>query len=335
MQMRLARSWVALMATSTVLLGACGGGGDGGTPPSTTAIAKTAANSGDAQSATVGQPLADPLQVVVTESGSPSSGVTVAWSTTGGGSLTPASGATGADGVTSTDWTLGTTSGAQTARATLAGATGSPVTFTATAVADAATTLVKAGGDDQTGQIGGQLPAPVQAKVADQHGNGVEGVPVAWAATGGTVSSSSVSTNASGVSAVNVTAGGSIGPIVITATAGQLNGSPLTFNAAAVAVAPAPATANVTVRNNLFRSDHNSTTNPAVDTVAVDGTVTWTWVMTGLVAHTVTSEGSPSFTSSGPVAGPGQTYSFKFLSPGRYDYACAIHPVMTGRIVVR
>ena len=322
-----------MIATTTAVVVACGGG-NGGTPPSTTAIAKTSTNSGDGQSATVGQPLVNPIQVVVTESGSPSAGVTVTWSTAAGGSLTPASGPTGADGIASTEWTLGTTSGAQTASATLAGATGSPVTFTATAVADAATTVVKAGGDEQTGEIGSQLASPVQARVTDQHGNGVQGVAVDWAATGGTVSSPSVASNAAGLSSVNVTVDGPPGPIVITATAGTLNGSPLTFNATAVVTA-VPATANVTVGNNLFRSNRNSTTNPAVDTVAVDGTVTWTWVSTALTTHSVASEGSPGFTSSVPLTGPGQTYSFTFLASGTYQYTCAFHAQMTGRIVVR
>jgi plastocyanin len=323
-----------VIATAAAVVAACGGS-NGGTPPPTTAIAKTSANSGDAQSATVGQPLANPIQVVVTENGSPASGVTVTWATTAGGSLTPASGITGVDGIASSGWTLGTTSGAQTASATLTGATGSPVTFTATAVADAATTVAKAGGDEQSGEIGSQLALALQALVTDQHGNGVQGVAVNWEATGGTVSSPSVPTSASGLSSVNVTAGGATGPIVITATAPGLNGSPLTFGATAVPVTPAPATADVTVGNNLFRSNRNSTTNPAVDTVAVDGTVTWTWVSTALTTHSVASEGSPGFTSSALLTGPGETYSFTFLASGTYQYTCAVHPQMTGRIVVR
>jgi len=325
---------------ATVLATGCGGSGDnGGTPPNTTAIAKTSTNSGDAQNATVGQALPNPLQVLVTESGSPSAGVAVTWSTASGGSLTPASGPTGADGIATSEWTLGTTAGGQTASATLAGASGSPVGFTATAVAAAAATLAKAAGnngDAQTGEINSPLPLPLQAKVTDQHGNAVQGVPVDWAATGGTVSSPSVASNATGVSAVTVTAGGVIGPIVITATAGTLAGSPLTFNASAVAVTPAPASANVTVGNNLFRSNRNSTTNPAVDTVAVDGTVTWSWVGTGVVTHSVDSEGSPGFTDSNLLTGAGRTYAFKFVAPGRYQYTCSVHPgQMTGTIVVR
>jgi plastocyanin len=284
----------------------------------------------------VGQPLAAALSVVVTEDGTPNAGETVAWSTTAaGGSVDPASAATDASGIASTAWTLGTVSGAQTATATLTGATGSPVTFTATANADAATTLAKAGGDNQTGEIGAQLAAAVQAKVSDQFGNGVQGVSVDWAATDATVSAPSVPSNAAGISAVTVTLGGTAGPITITATSGSLTGSPLTFAAEAVQPTPPPTTAAVTVGNIFFRSSRNST-SPAVDTVAVGGTVTWTWVATGAEPHSVRSTGSPSFTSSPVLTGNGESYDFNFSTAGTYQYDCSVHGAqMTGRIVVR
>jgi plastocyanin len=330
-------AWVGLFLVS-VLLGCGGDGGDsnGGTPPPTTAIAKTSTNSGDAQSGTVGQPLANALRVVVTEDGAPLSGATVAWATTAaGGSVDPASAATGADGVANTTWTLGTVSGAQTATATLSGASGSPVTFAATATAAAATTIAEAGGNSQTGEIGTQLGTPVQAKVSDQFGNGVEGVVVAWEASGGTVSAASVPTDAAGISAVNVTLGSTAGPVTITATVDGLGGSPLTFNATATVPAPIPTTAAITVGNIFFRSNRNNT-EPAVDTVAVGGSVTWTWVNTGAEPHSVRSTGSPSFPSSGILTGNGESYNHTFSIAGTYNYDCSVHgSQMTGRIVVR
>ena len=283
----------------------------------------------------VEQPLANPLRVVVTEDGVPLPGANVAWATTAvGGSVDPGSAATDAEGVASTMWTVGTASGAQTASATLSGASGSPVTFTATAAAGPAATLAKGGGDEQTAEIGAQLPSPVQARVTDEHGNGVAGTAVGWEATGATVSSPSVPSVASGLSSVTVTAGGVAGPIVITAAADGLVGSPLTFNASAVAPAPIPVTASVTVGNpSFFRSDRNGTDNPAVDTVAAGGRVTWTWDVPPGV-HNVDSEGSPGFPDS-PL-GSGPSYSFTFPTVGTYQYTCAAHPgAMTGRIVVR
>jgi plastocyanin len=305
--------------------------------PSTTAITKASMGGGDAQNGTVGQPLATPLQVLVTESGTPSSGNTVTWSTTvPGGSLDPASTSTDANGIASSSWTLGTVSGSQSARAALSGATGSPVTFTATAAPGAAASFSKVGGDGQTGEIGTQLGAAVQAKASDQFGNGVPGVDVTWAVTGGTPSATTVPTDGSGISAVNVILGGTAGPVTITATAGGLTGSPLTFNATAEQPAPIPTSAAVRVGNILFSSNRNGTVNPAVDTVTVGGTVTWTWTNTGATPHSVMSTGSPSFTSSATQTGNGQSYSFTFSTAGTYQYTCAVHPTqMTGRIIVR
>ena len=92
----------------------------------------------------------------------------------------------------------------------------------------------------------------------------------------------------------------------------------------------------VTVGNILFQSGHNGTQNPAVDTVAVGTTVTWTWTSTGGTPHSVRSGGSPSFTSSATQTGSGQTYTFTFTTPGTYQYDCAVHgAAMSGRIVVQ
>jgi len=115
-------------------IAACGGGGGSNMTPPTVVIAKTSASSGDAQAGPVGRLLPLPLRVVVTDGGAASAGVTVAWSTAAdGASVNPASAVTDANGIAGTAWTLGTVAGSQTATATLSGATGSPVTFTATA----------------------------------------------------------------------------------------------------------------------------------------------------------------------------------------------------------
>jgi plastocyanin len=96
-----------------------------------------------------------------------------------------------------------------------------------------------------------------------------------------------------------------------------------------------PASAAVTVGDIFFKSALNGTSNPAVDTVAVNGTVTWTWATTEALPHSVQSTGSPSFTSSGIQSGSGLSYQFTFATPGTYQYDCAVHgQMMTGRIVV-
>jgi plastocyanin len=95
-------------------------------------------------------------------------------------------------------------------------------------------------------------------------------------------------------------------------------------------------TAAVTVGNDFFKSGRNGTVNAAVDTVAVGGSVTWTWASNGNVPHSVQSIGSPAFTSSGIQTAAGSTYRITFSSAGVYRYQCIVHgSAMSGTIVVR
>ena len=91
---------------------------------------------------------------------------------------------------------------------------------------------------------------------------------------------------------------------------------------------------SVTIGSGIqFVSGHNGSTNAAVDTVAIGGTVTWTW--TGSLPHSVQSVGSPNFASSSSMTGSG-TYAVTFAAPGTYQYDCAVPGrLMTGTIVVR
>lgn len=90
-------------------------------------------------------------------------------------------------------------------------------------------------------------------------------------------------------------------------------------------------TAAVSVGNFFFRSVNNLTENMAIDTVAVGGTVTWTWLSGG--SHNVESIATPNFTSSA-IQNTG-TVQRTFNAGGTYQYQCIIHSLMTGRIVVR
>lgn len=107
-------------------------------PPNPIVIAATAAQSGNAQTGIAGTALALPLRVIVTNNGAPFAGQTITWGTTSGGSFAPPTSQTGVDGIATSTWTLGAAVvGTQNASATLAGASGSPVAFTATANAPA------------------------------------------------------------------------------------------------------------------------------------------------------------------------------------------------------
>jgi len=112
-----------------------------GTAASATTIAL---NSGNNQTATVNTSLAAPLVVKVTDaSAAAMGGVTVNWAVaTGGGLVSAATSVTNASGLAQITWTLGSTVGAQTATATVAGLTGSPVTFSATGTAVSASAHV-------------------------------------------------------------------------------------------------------------------------------------------------------------------------------------------------
>jgi plastocyanin len=74
----------------------------------------------------------------------------------------------------------------------------------------------------------------------------------------------------------------------------------------------------------------NFTFDPPRLTVPVGATVTW--INRDDELHTVTSAGG-AFTS--PALDTDDSFSFHFDKPGTYVYRCAIHPQMTGTIVVR
>jgi plastocyanin len=78
-------------------------------------------------------------------------------------------------------------------------------------------------------------------------------------------------------------------------------------------------TASVSIKNFAF--------NPKPLNIKVGTTVTWT--NNDPMAHQIKSA---TFNSS-PLSN-GQTFSFTFSTAGTYNYSCAIHPSMLGKIVV-
>lgn len=67
--------------------------------------------------------------------------------------------------------------------------------------------------------------------------------------------------------------------------------------------------------------------SPTSLTIKAGTTVTWT--NSDSAPHTIKSA---QFNS--PVLATSQTFSFKFITVGIYDYSCGIHPSMTGKIIV-
>src|SRR5439155_18332173 len=87
---------------------------------------------------------------------------------------TPPTVTTGTDGIAAaTSWTLRSTAGTNTLTATASGLTGSPVTFTATGTAGAATRLVITTPPSSSAQSGAPLAPQPAVQLQDAHGNPV------------------------------------------------------------------------------------------------------------------------------------------------------------------
>ena len=319
------------LIVAAVVIGACGGGGTSNN--GTITIAKAPNVSGDAQTgggggrAAVGSP-------------GPRHG---GWGAEGrsnrspsppsGGSVSPAAGISDASGIAKTTWTLGTVSGPQTVTASLRAALGSPLTFTGTASPDAATAMTKAAGDFQTTAAGTDFPVQLAVRARDQYGNGVPGLLINWTILSGSLLSDANTslTDAQGVGKLLLSAGNTPGPASIRATTPALSSTQLDFT---LTVAPPPKVvdaigAGLTVS---FTSVANATSNPAIDTIAVGGSIQWVQVSGG---HTVHSTGTPSFTGTNVQLTP-TGYTVVFGTAGTYQYECGIHGAsMTGTIVVQ
>ena len=85
-----------------------------------------------------------------------------------------------------------------------------------------------------------------------------------------------------------------------------------------------PVTTNtVSIKNFAF--------DPAVITVKVGTTVTWT--NADQDPHTVTSDGKSGPLNSKPL-NQGDTFQYTFTKAGTFSYLCTIHPFMTATVTV-
>jgi plastocyanin len=76
----------------------------------------------------------------------------------------------------------------------------------------------------------------------------------------------------------------------------------------------------------------NFTFDPPKLTISAGTKVTW--INHDDVPHTATSTVKPRAFDSGTLD-TDQKFSFVFTTPGTYDYFCAVHPKMTGQIIVK
>jgi plastocyanin len=313
-----------LLLTALLTL-SCAGGGDSNQPDPPSVVIARDVVSGNGQTDTVGQSLADSFRVVVSEGGAPKAGVAVTWSVSSG-SIAFASNITDASGRAAARMTLGHSAGGFTALATISG--GSKVTFTATGIPDAPTNITSIAGTGQAALVSTNASLPLTVKVTDQFGNVTPGVAVAWAkvAGNGSANGSSSTTNQNGLASISVNVGTPAGSTAIRAVpAGGLDTT--VFQVFAVNLVR-----EVLLKNNFFESVANGSQQPAVDTIPAGEAVRWTW-QTGAVEHDIVPQ-TAAFPRSPGAATP-FTYGPLILTvPGTYDYECTLHTGMVGRIVV-
>ena len=104
-------------------------------------------------------------------------------------------------------------------------------------------------------------------------------------------------------------------------TAGTTAKETTAATAAATTAGGAVAKNEISIKGNAFNPDNLS--------IKVGDTVTW--INNDSYAHTVKAK-TGEF-DSGNIASGGK-FSFTFSKEGTYDYICAIHTSMTGKIVV-
>ncbi len=196
--LRQLRPW-AIIGLITVTTLRCGG--DNVAPSTATTIAIA---DGDGQTGIVGQALARPLVVLVTDaSGDPVQGVAVQWDANGTGSVSANAVTSGADGRASVERVLGPDPGAETTTASVSGLQGSPVTFLATA-APANSPLLLTTNPPVSALSGEVFDPAVQPVVqaSDASGNAAAGVQVTVSVAPGSGTlegTTSATTDANGV----------------------------------------------------------------------------------------------------------------------------------------
>ena len=203
--------------------------------------AKVEAVAGNNQNATAGGLVGTKPSVKVTDAnGNFVAGFTVTFApASGSGTVTGGSAVTDGSGIATVgSWRLGTTPGAQSLIATAAGLAGSPITFSATAVAPVPSKVEGWAGNNQSARPGFNVSTPPSVRVTDAEGIPVPGYLITWVVTGGggSITGESVVTNADGIAAVGSwKLGPQPGNNSLNAGAGTLTGSPVVFNATGAA----------------------------------------------------------------------------------------------------
>ena len=205
--------------------------------------------SGDNQTGVTGEALANPFVVEVRdENSNPLENVTVTFAVSaGGGSLSDTSVKTDANGLAQSTLNLGSSAGTNTVEVSAENST-ETVTFNAETVLPppTPTTLEGTSGDNQAGLTGEALANPFVVEVRDQNSNLMEGVTITFtvSAGGGSLSDTSVKTDANGLAQSTLTLGSSPGTTTVEASVEGLSQT-VVFNAEATLPPPTPTTLSI------------------------------------------------------------------------------------------
>lgn len=187
--------------------------------------------SGNTQTDSTGAGLAPFIVRASDEFGAPVAGAAITWTRIAGlGTLGAAPDTTDAQGLARSSYVLGALPGADTVRATIAGASGTTasVLFTSSTISRGASALSIASGGGQTGLPGTTLPTPLVAVVSDALGHRLAGVSVQWQSSVAglaTFASPTSVTDANGEARTVITLGTTAGTTTVTASVGTLTAS--------------------------------------------------------------------------------------------------------------
>ena len=181
------------------------------------------AAAGNNQSGAAGTTLPVALQAALRDpySGNPihTAGIPVTFSASGKvGSLSNPNAVTNSSGIASTSYTLPSKTGSFTITAASPGY--ASATFVVTATQGTPATLSISSGSSQKQPVKTPLPLPLTARVKDTAGNGLAGIKVSFSdgGAGGTLSSPTATTNATGYASTSYTTGTKSGAVNITAS---------------------------------------------------------------------------------------------------------------------
>ena len=234
-------------------------------PPMPTALAILL---DDYQTGLPGKALANPFVVEVRDqNGDLLEGVTVTFSVSaGGGSLSHTSVDTDADGLAQTTLTLGSKPGANTVTASAEGISQSTVfNVEASLPPPVATSLSIVSGGNQTGLTGEALVNPFVIDVRDQYDDPMAGVTVTFAVSegGGSLSHTSIDTDADGLAQTTLTLGSKPGANTVTASAEGISQSTV-FNVEASLPPPVATSLSIVSGGNQTGLTGEALVNPFV-----------------------------------------------------------------------